>query len=148
MRAWTAKGFTIIELLIAVAVVGVLLAVAMPAYQDHVRRSNRAEAIEALTRVQQNQERRRANEPSYTSDLSLLGVDSSTRSGLYTLEIDAADATGYTVTATVVSSSSQGSDARCNRMRLQMLNGNIRYISACATCTIGTTDSNRCWVRQ
>jgi type IV pilus assembly protein PilE len=42
------KGFTLIEVMIVVAIVGILAAVAYPSYQDHVRKSRRAEAQSAL----------------------------------------------------------------------------------------------------
>jgi type IV pilus assembly protein PilE len=147
--AWrTPRGFTLVEMLIALAVLGLLIAFALPSYQDSVRRSNRAEAIEVLTRLQQAQERRRANEPSYTDDLSMLNIEGTTRSGYYEVVINSADASSYIATATAVSGTRQAGDTRCTSMRVRVVNGNIGYASACSSCTIGTTDPNRCWVRQ
>ncbi|MEH8018700.1 type IV pilin protein [Rheinheimera muenzenbergensis] len=50
-------GFTLVELMIAVAIVGILAAVALPSYQAYVQRSNRAAAVACLTEIAQFMER-------------------------------------------------------------------------------------------
>ncbi len=51
------KGFTLIELMIVVAVLAILAALAIPIYQDHVDRTRRADAITGLTQTAQALER-------------------------------------------------------------------------------------------
>ena len=55
------KGFTLIELMIVIAIIGLLAAIAYPSYRDSVLRSHRSEATIALTDIQLRQERLRAN---------------------------------------------------------------------------------------
>ena len=69
-RQAAAPGFTLVEVMIAVVIVGLLAAVAIPAFTDSVRKSRRAEAFSALSAVQLAQERWRGNNASYASELA------------------------------------------------------------------------------
>lgn len=102
-------GFTLIELMIIVVVIGVLAAIAIPAYSDYVERARRADAKSSILAVQLEQEKWRANNTAYTSDLTDLGFSSADNvdsvDGFYTIDIEnGASTAGYTVNAVPVGS--------------------------------------------
>lgn len=66
-------GFTLMELLIAVAVVGILSAIAIPSYQAQMRQGYRSDAITEMQRILTAQERYYMNNKTYTADLTDLG---------------------------------------------------------------------------
>ena len=122
------SGFTLIELMIAVAIVALLTAVALPAYQEHLNKGKRAEGQAALQRAIQLQERNYTVNATYTTNLSplygiagavLSGEDPTT--GRYTLTaIDtAANCTDLTVCVTVQAVPvAPWSDANCGTLTL------------------------------
>lgn len=94
------RGFTIIELMIVIVVVGVLAAIAIPAYTDYVTRSKRADAKNALLAFQLEQEKFRANNPTYITAASS-PFPAQSPDGHYTIALSgAAGLTTYTLTAT------------------------------------------------
>lgn len=66
------RGFTLIELMIAVVIVGILVAVALPAYNDQVRKTRRAEGKAMLQQVMNHQERYYTSNNAYDDDLTEL----------------------------------------------------------------------------
>lgn len=98
------SGFTLIELMIVVVIVGVLAMIALPAYQDFVRKSRRAEAISLMLDLQLSEEKFRANNPSYAASLIEMSINSTyvserVKPAYYTFSIVATTNT-YTIAAT------------------------------------------------
>jgi type IV pilus assembly protein PilE len=143
-------GFTIIELMIVVIIIGVLAAVALPSFFDSIRKGRRSEAFAAIAAVQQAQERWRSNNPEYTNSLSSLVIGSPTRpGGYYSLTVSDSGAVAYVVRAEAVSGTSQVNDGDCAKLAVKVERGNVSYAS-CASCTIASatfTNTNKCWAK-
>ena len=91
-----AIGFTLIELMVVLVIVGILSAVAVPTYRQYVIRAQRTEAKTALLRLAANQERHYLQNNTYTDDLALLGFATGiSENGVYTLSVPIADTTTF-----------------------------------------------------
>ena len=109
------SGFTLIELMITIAVVGILASIAIPSYSDYVTRSRRNDARLSLAQSAQWMERFRAeNRGSYTGAALQPGTTVSPASGtaMYDIAVAvAAGGAGYQLTATPRTGSPMASDA-------------------------------------
>lgn len=107
------KGFTLLELMIVVAIIGILSMVALPAYQENVAASKRADAKASLSSFAGLMERYYTENNSYTGATvantwgspATLPKDGNSPA-YYTLSISALAATSYTLTATAAGSMS------------------------------------------
>jgi type IV pilus assembly protein PilE len=142
------SGFTLVELLIVVAIVSILAAVALPSFQDQIRRSQRTEGKTALLRAAQLLERNYTVSNTYAADLGQLhglgagavvysGENAGLATGNYRITNQpCADPTVcYTLTAT---QNGTFSDPRC---------GNLTLTSTGARGVSGAETVERCWLR-
>ncbi len=105
-------GFTLVELMITVAIIGLLAAIAYPAYTDSVRKGRRAQAITDLYSIQLAEEKWRANNATYGTLTQVGGAATSPATGTayYDLALTNNTATGYTLTATAKTTGGQDQD--------------------------------------
>ncbi len=71
--AITQIGFTLLELLFVVLIIGILLLVALPSYQAYIVKANRTDAKQSLSEIMFEQERYQLHHRTYTTNLSALG---------------------------------------------------------------------------
>ncbi len=131
----TQQGFTLIEVMIVVVILGIISAIALPSYQEHVRRANRAEGMAFLQDVAARQERYFAQNNKYitsadTTELKKLGLSGNTsETGKYTLTtVNGTDNYTLTVTPTFT-------DTKCGTFTLNALGEK----------TVGAGTVSECW---
>ena len=114
-------GITLIELMVVVAIVALLGAIALPAYQDYTRKARRADAHTSLMNLRDRQEAYFSNNNTYATDLTLMGYPAAANidsgEGHYTLAAAAGPtgniATSFALTATPVAGGPQAKDTDC-----------------------------------
>lgn len=120
-------GFTLIELMIAVVIMAVLAAIALPAYQSSVRKARRSDAMDAAVGIQHAQERHRSNNTAYAAALSTLGLSATSTNSYYGAALSAVSAGGYTLRLTAASGTPQASDTGCTALTVVVTNGSPLY---------------------
>lgn len=113
----TRQGWTLTELLLVVAILGILSALAIPAYQQQQRSVRRGDARAALQQLLFDQARYRANHNQFAITTRDLGwPHDQSPQGLYRIRITEATAEGYIAEATPVGT--QAGDTSCSPMRV------------------------------
>lgn len=114
------SGFTLIEILIAIAIVGILAAVAVPSYTSYLDKAKRPDAINGINRIAQAQERYYAINGRYARNL--LGTHlpdnvalQTSPDGYYSMATTNSDETvGDDFTITATRKAAESSDTECN----------------------------------
>jgi type IV pilus assembly protein PilE len=149
-RTREAAGFTLIELMVALVIVSILVAIAVPSYTTQTRKSRRTEAKTALLDLASREERFNSTNNAYTSDPAKLGYNGNwpitVGSGYYQLSVcvnntaascPATDAgTGSTFVLTATPINSQAKDTQCAKFRID--NTGLQTIT-------GPVVSTQCW---
>lgn len=116
------RGFTLVELLIVIGILGLLSAIAYPAYRESVRKGRRTEAQSALVELNQFMERYYTENGRYVDEdgnppaLPFSRVPRDGGTALYALSLTAT-AESFTISAKPVATSAQGAD-RCGELTI------------------------------
>ena len=143
-KARPAAGFTLIELVIALAIVAIVTSLAASSYRGHLRRGHRAEAVHALLAAAAEQEKFHLANGRYGDRLDAaagddppgLPVSSRTPGGHYALAVPAATAAEYLLVAPAAGS---GGDPSCSSLSIDESGRRS------ATDARGADSTARCW---
>jgi type IV pilus assembly protein PilE len=108
------KGFSLIELIVVIAIVGILFSIALPRYQIYSLRGNRTDAFAILNEIMQAQERYAADNGLYTADLTDLGYLASQPSADENYQVTATACGAGLAECILLTAAAQGSQTEDN----------------------------------
>ena len=127
------RGFTLIEAMIVVALIGIIVAFGYPSYRDQVMKSRRAEGMGELLELADRLERYYSDKGTYVGATPANIFHATTAKGNYQLSIDSQDAIAFTVSATPLGGQLKD---KCGKFTLS--SQGVKSVG-------GSLDSSECW---
>lgn len=115
MKQYTQTGFSMIELMVALLLIGILTVMLTPVYRNYILQSNRSDAIRSLLNTQIQVEQYRINNTSYASTSNITSIG-----GLYNINVTGTGASAYSIVATATGT--QTTDTECATITLNYAN--------------------------
>ena len=114
MNCHRQAGFTLIELMIVVAIIGVLAAIAYPSYQQYVIKTKRADMMSEMQNIAQKIERQKLSAGTYSnvSTTGLTGNYPRQGTALYTVALSSPLNSNWTITATPITNAQVSGDGK------------------------------------
>lgn len=143
MRACSASGFTLVELMVTAAILGILLAIAIPNYREHVAKGKRADGMGVLLEAAQFMERNFSDSGRYDQTasgaaislpLALTTAPRGDAGSYYVISLSAVSATAFTLQA--APTNTMAGDA-CGTFTLTSTG--VRAVAG------GTKTKDQCW---
>lgn len=131
------RGFTLIELMVTVAVLGILAAIAFPSYQEYLRKGRRVDAKTSLMNAAQAMERYYTENNKYTDAAVGTVFPAASLEGDYTLSFATGSPTANAYTIQAAPSSSRQSADKCGTFTIS--NTGQKGVTG------GTLNSSACW---
>ena len=139
-------GFTLIELMVTIAIVAILAAIAIPMFGEQMSKGRRSEAMSTLTNLQLKQERWRSNHGTYATFDELNGsaaASTAFNAAQDNYDFSVSANTGTDVLLTATPKNAQAGD-RCGNFLLRIDNDNNSTPSGVLDKTT-STGADRCW---
>ena len=138
-----AAGFTLIEMLAAVSITGVLASIAYPSFEAPIQKARRTDALVALMQLQMAEARWHSYNRRYAT-LDELGAVSVSANRHYTLQVVSVDDDGFALRATATGL--QARDQACRYLTLSVSGANVVQASGpSADATNPAAANRRCW---
>lgn len=136
------RGFTLTELMITLAILAIITAVAIPSYENYVRKGHRTAAKTALLQIASREERYYSTNNAYATSLTNLGYSTTSiqvpigGTPFYSIHLTGTSATFYRIQAVPIPASGQNTDS-CGSFKINSLG--VKSVQG------GTSTAASCW---